>query len=295
MIALRQKSRDIWRSPLCTESSKTIFVQTKKLLKHGTKFRRRHPIACDSAQVAEVLRVETGNGGGLMIQMQDLTSTIRHMYNYHTKAPSDAYSLIATIDRELIERAANEIGSPNNWARNKRDEHPKLNEGRSLELREQTHKDTPFRYKYPSVEQIVNIVLRLGYGSMPGKILAAYLPPGAKIKPHKDGGEYYKYHNRIHIPLITAPEVTMFADDEPYHMDVGNVYLFQNLRRHSVVNNSETGRIHLIVDVLDTRYDAQFYQQYQSVLIVNPIWIGGLYRFRCYIRATRRGADVRTS
>lgn len=204
---------------------------------------------------------------------------------YHTKAPGETYSLIGVLDRGLVERAASEIGGPDSWPSNERDAHPKLNEGRSLVFREYNYRDTLFRHRYSSVEQIIVAVLGLGYGSTPAKIVAAYLAPGATIKPHRDSGEYYKYHNRIHIPLITAPEVTMFAGDEPYHMDLGNIYLFQNLRRHSVINGSQAGRIHLIVDVLDPRYNFRFYRRCQWVLDRNPLWIGGIYRLYCYALA----------
>jgi aspartyl/asparaginyl beta-hydroxylase (cupin superfamily) len=126
---------------------------------------------------------------------------------------------------------------------------------------------------------MVDQVLGLGLGSVPAKIVCAYLPPGKVIKPHKDGGQYYTFHNRIHVPLVTNPGVIMTVDREEYQMDVGSIYLFQNLRRHAARNEGLEARIHLILDVLDPRYSEQIYLRLWWPLMLNVFGMASGYRW----------------
>ena len=52
----------------------------------------------------------------------------------------------------------------------------------------------------------------------------------------------------LHIPVITWPEVTFSCGDESVHMAAGEAWLFDNWRRHSVVNPTDHDRVHLVAD-----------------------------------------------
>lgn len=209
---------------------------------------------------------------------------------YHCKAQGPNQDVIGEVDRQLIDQALQEIGSPEQWPAVKRDQHHILEQGRSLILRDHRHKDTEQRGRYPAFEKLVEQVLSLGYGTAPGKIVAAYLPPGRIIKPHRDSGEYYTFHNRIHVPLVTSDDVIMEIEGEHFHMDVGKVYLFQNLRRHAARNGSQSGRIHLIMDVLDPRYSAAIYRRWWPVLASNFFWGASVYRYSRFLAAEKQRA-----
>jgi len=210
--------------------------------------------------------------------------------NQPSKAEGPNQHVIGHVDTALIEAALHEVGPAEHWARVSRDRHPILNQGQSLILRDQHHRDTPNRYRFNHVERIVAQVAQLGLGEVPGKVLLANLPPGKITKAHRDSGEYYKFHNRIHVPFVTAPGVTMSVGDEDFHMSVGNIYLFQNLRRHAVRNESNTHRIHLIIDMLDPRYSPTVYGRGAYLFGSNVLWCASMYRKYGQLAAYRASA-----
>jgi hypothetical protein len=195
-----------------------------------------------------------------------------------TKAEGPNRHVIGHVTMELVQAALREVGRAETWPIVTRDDHPLLSQGRSLILRDELHRDTPQRQRFPSVERLVAEVARLGFGNVPGKVLLASLPHGKVTKPHCDSGEYYKFHNRIHVPLVTAEGVSMIVAEEAFHMAVGDVYLFQNLRRHAVRNDSTIHRIHLIIDMLDPRYSPAVYARTARLLGVNLFWCSSLYQ-----------------
>lgn len=214
-----------------------------------------------------------------------MNSTVRS--TYHCKAVGPNRHVIGQADPRLIAAALAEIGSVETWPRVKRDDHHILDQGRSLIMRDERHRDSELRGRFPSIEKLVDQVLGLGFGSIPAKIVCAYLPPGKVIKPHKDGGQYYTFHNRIHVPLVTNSQVIMTVDGEQFAMDVGDIYLFQNLRRHAASNEGTEGRIHLIMDVLDPRYSVDLYHRLWWPLMLNFLGIASAYRWLRY-RAVER-------
>ena len=52
----------------------------------------------------------------------------------------------------------------------------------------------------------------------------------------------------MHIPVVTWPEVRFHCGDESVHMAAGEAWLFDNWRRHSVVNPTDNDRVHLVAD-----------------------------------------------
>ncbi|WP_442809162.1 aspartyl/asparaginyl beta-hydroxylase domain-containing protein [Trinickia soli] len=219
--------------------------------------------------------------------------SIMSMLGWSPKAVGPLVNVIGRVPRQSIEAALAEIGPPSSWPPAKRDKHRKLKQGRSLILRNYTHRDTEMRARMPAVEALVQQVLSLGYGSVPGKIVVACLPPGKEIKPHYDAGGYYKFHNRIHVPLCTAPTCRMQSGMQTFHMEVGNIYLFQNLQVHSAHNGSNVDRLHLILDVLDTRYSAKVYRWTYLLLASNFGFVGSLYRLWAALRVGSRERQLR--
>lgn len=84
------------------------------------------------------------------------------------------------------------------------------------------------------------------------RVRLAWLKGNAEIKPHVDYDP--SYITRYHIPLITNPEAKMYVmrgnDIAEMHLPAENkVYFFNSGLKHWVHNNSDQGRLHLIVDV----------------------------------------------
>lgn len=80
------------------------------------------------------------------------------------------------------------------------------------------------------------------------------LAPGAEVPPHCDINYHWINRTRIHIPIITNPDVEFLCDDQLVNMGKGEAWIFDNWRRHSVKNNSNITRIHLVLDTSGSPY-----------------------------------------
>ena len=69
------------------------------------------------------------------------------------------------------------------------------------------------------------------------------------IEEHCDFNELVLCH-RIHIPIITNDQVIFHIDKIPFFLEEGKVYEINNQKLHSVENNSNFDRVHLIIDIL---------------------------------------------
>lgn len=75
------------------------------------------------------------------------------------------------------------------------------------------------------------------------------LPPGHRVFPHVDRGEYYRLRNRYHLVLQSTGS-WMRAGDEEVWMRTGELWWFDNDAEHEACNDGDTDRIHLIFDLL---------------------------------------------
>lgn len=76
------------------------------------------------------------------------------------------------------------------------------------------------------------------------------LVPGATVPPHVDTNYYWRTHLRVHIPIVTNPDVRFTCGEETVHMAVGECWVFDTFRRHNVVNGGSEKRIHLVADTI---------------------------------------------
>ena len=77
--------------------------------------------------------------------------------------------------------------------------------------------------------------------------------PHSKIDPHND--ERTGDKKRIHIPVVTHPDITLSNNGDELHMEKGKVYMIDHTKEHSVVNPTDCERIHIVIDwKLDVDY-----------------------------------------
>lgn len=74
------------------------------------------------------------------------------------------------------------------------------------------------------------------------------------IAEHVDmfDGEHAKAVKRFHIPIITNPKISFFVNRQKYYLEPGQLYHIDVSQVHSVENNSDVNRVHLVFDVLAT-------------------------------------------
>lgn len=113
--------------------------------------------------------------------------------------------------------------------------------------------------KYKNELLIVNSLLtnKIGPGIMATAMLIN-LPSKKIISRHKDIGDFFAAIHRIHIPIVTAPECVFTIDEEKRNLQEGEVVeIDNNDKYHSVENNSDIDRVHLLIDWLDKDNDLQ--------------------------------------
>jgi hypothetical protein len=81
-------------------------------------------------------------------------------------------------------------------------------------------------------------------------LLLTELAPGEDVPMHRDAGPVLTQCHRCHIPIVTDPNVQFIVDDEVFHLEAGQAYEFDNMRRHGVKNRSNAPRVHLICNVI---------------------------------------------
>lgn len=98
----------------------------------------------------------------------------------------------------------------------------------------------------PVMEAIVGQHYRPG-----GKVLRAMmarLPAGAVIGRHIDEHPSFAASHRIHLPLLTNPQVSFIVGDERIATEEGVAFELNNAMPHEVLNQSDSPRIHFIFD-----------------------------------------------
>lgn len=92
------------------------------------------------------------------------------------------------------------------------------------------------------------------------------LGSGAEIKPHTDyclGYEDGVF--RLHIPIITNPDVIFILDNQRLIMNVGECWYVNANFTHSVKNDGKNDRIHLVIDGIRNEWTDQLFLKETSI------------------------------
>ncbi len=76
------------------------------------------------------------------------------------------------------------------------------------------------------------------------------LAGGQQVPRHSDINYHWFQRVRIHVPIITFPEVSFHCHDQVVHMGAGEAWLFDNWKLHHVINPTTELRVHLVADTL---------------------------------------------
>lgn len=79
------------------------------------------------------------------------------------------------------------------------------------------------------------------------RAMAAKLLAGGRIALHKDAHPSFAAAHRIHVPLVTNPDVDFVIRGASHHLEEGMAYEVSNLDYHAVTNRG-ADRIHFIFD-----------------------------------------------
>ncbi len=72
----------------------------------------------------------------------------------------------------------------------------------------------------------------------------------AEATMHVDTNYYWQRRVRIHVPVITTPNVQFICGEQTINMKPGEFWIFDTWRMHNVINPEPTERIHLVIDTV---------------------------------------------
>ena len=117
-------------------------------------------------------------------------------------------------------------------------------------------RQTPHLAQSPYLRQVL-----ASFGVVWSRSRLLRLAPGAGVPEHADINYHWFNRVRLHIPLITRPEVRFYCGDQSVHMAAGEAWLFDNWRLHRVENPTPDERIHLVADTSGSSSFWQFVAQ----------------------------------
>lgn len=83
------------------------------------------------------------------------------------------------------------------------------------------------------------------------RVMLARMAVGAEILPHVDNKPAAQWPHKIHVPLLTNPQVGFRIGDTIHHLPEGEAVEVNNLTVHAVRNDGTEDRIHLIFEYYD--------------------------------------------
>lgn len=75
------------------------------------------------------------------------------------------------------------------------------------------------------------------------------LEPGCEVPLHSDINYHWYKRVRIHVPIITNPKVIFHCGDQQVNMQSGEAWIFDSWKYHTVKNDSDVFRVHLVIDI----------------------------------------------
>jgi hypothetical protein len=82
------------------------------------------------------------------------------------------------------------------------------------------------------------------------RVLLIKLGANKDVTGHVDSGDYLNTVRRFHIPIITNQDVFYTVNNEKINMQEGDCWEINNRKIHSVSNDSNEDRVHLLIDIM---------------------------------------------
>jgi hypothetical protein len=104
---------------------------------------------------------------------------------------------------------------------------------------------TPFLRQCPYIMEIMAAL-----DCVWGRSRLMGLGPGGSVPEHIDINYYWRTHVRVHIPIITNPDVDFTCGGQTVSMVAGECWLVDTFQSHHVENRGTEQRIHLVLDTV---------------------------------------------
>lgn len=87
-------------------------------------------------------------------------------------------------------------------------------------------------------------------GAVWGRSRLMRIAPGGTVPPHVDTNFYWRTHLRLHVPIVTTPDVKFTVAGDTVHMAAGECWVFDTFSMHRVENGGANQRTHLVLDTV---------------------------------------------
>ncbi|HJS22560.1 MAG TPA: sulfotransferase [Steroidobacteraceae bacterium] len=118
---------------------------------------------------------------------------------------------------------------------------------------------TPHLRQAPYLRQIL-----ASFGVVWSRSRLMRLDPHSNVPEHADINHHWFSRVRLHIPVVTRPEVKFHCGGQTVHMAAGEAWLFDNWRLHRVENPTDDIRIHFVADTSGSAAFWQYVAQSES-------------------------------
>lgn len=106
----------------------------------------------------------------------------------------------------------------------------------------------PAYHKLPALRSIIFPLMARFSATQLGGILITRIPPGGSIKPHVDSGWHpAHYPLKLYVVLKGNDKCVNRVGEDRVAMRTGEVWYFDNMVEHAVVNGGDEERITLII------------------------------------------------
>jgi quercetin dioxygenase-like cupin family protein len=108
---------------------------------------------------------------------------------------------------------------------------------------------TPMSERFPVADSFVEQLVKRMNGAS-GRAVLTQLRPGGTIHPHIDDRLYWLLRDRYHLVVKSSAGSYFKAGGEEVRMQEGELWWFDPTVTHSVHNDSDEWRIHIVADIM---------------------------------------------
>lgn len=102
---------------------------------------------------------------------------------------------------------------------------------------------TPHLERSPYMQQVI-----ASFRSVFSRSRLMRLDGQREVPLHSDINYHWWSRVRIHVPIVTTPDVIFHCGHQQVHMAPGEAWIFDSWKMHRVVNPSGSTRVHLVID-----------------------------------------------
>jgi hypothetical protein len=96
--------------------------------------------------------------------------------------------------------------------------------------------------------QVMRLMATLGATWGRSRLMKLY--GQSEVSAHVDTNYYWRDRMRVHVPIVTTPDVRFQCGEAEVNMAPGECWIFDTWRRHRVLNPNNRERIHLVMDTV---------------------------------------------